>query len=174
MTDELAYAISKAARIEGPYVLRSGQIASHYFDKYRIQADPTLLKRLTPRMLALLPPGTEVLAGLELGGVPIATAMSIESGLPLAFVRRKHKAYGTRQLIEGLPVSGRKVVIVEDVISTGATAADAAAQLRAADAVPLAVVCAIWRGTGSPKIPGLEDVPVFTVFNECDLDPDAG
>lgn len=75
MDDDLARRINAVARLEGSFVLRSGQTATHYFDKYRFEADPDLLRRVARRMLTLLPAGTEVLAGLELGGVPIATAM---------------------------------------------------------------------------------------------------
>jgi orotate phosphoribosyltransferase len=70
-------------------------------------------------MLPLIPKGAEILAGLELGGVPIATAMSLESGLPAAFVRKKAKEYGTCRAVEGADVHGRNVVMIEDVITTG-------------------------------------------------------
>lgn len=88
MADDLAQCINRVSRLEGSFVLRSGQHATHYFDKYRFEADPALLRRIARRMLDLLPSNTEVLAGLELGGVPIATAMSLESGLPAVFVRK--------------------------------------------------------------------------------------
>ena len=75
MADQLAQDINRVSRLEGSFVLRSGQISAHYFDKYRFEADPALLRRVAERMLALVPADTEILAGLELGGVPIATAM---------------------------------------------------------------------------------------------------
>ena len=105
------------------------------------------------------------LAGLELGGVPIATAMSLESGLPVAFVRKEAKTYGTCQAIEGQVVKGRKVCFVEDVITTGGAVADALELSREDGADVLAVVCAIWRGEGTPNIkkaPGFEVRPLFT------------
>jgi orotate phosphoribosyltransferase len=82
MANDLVREINAVARLEGSFLLRSGQRSSHYFDKYRFEADPGLLRRIASRMLGLVPPETQVLAGLELGGVPIATAMSLESGLP--------------------------------------------------------------------------------------------
>ena len=117
--DPLAAEIDAVSRLRGTFKLRSGQSATEYFDKYRFESDPELLRRVAQRMLQLLPVGTEVLAGLELGGVPIATAMSLESGLPVVFVRKSAKDYGTRQIIEGQQVAGRKVALVEDVITTG-------------------------------------------------------
>jgi len=169
MTDELARDINAIARLEGDFILRSGQKSSHYFDKYRFEAQPGLLRRIAARMLELVPYEAQVLAGLELGGIPIATAMSLESGLPAAFVRKEAKAYGTCRAVEGCDVRGRKVVIVEDVVSTGGAVAEAAQLLRQDGADLIAVVCAIWRGQGAPSIAGLPDVPVFAAFTAADL-----
>jgi orotate phosphoribosyltransferase len=168
--DDLAERIKTVARLEGSFVLRSGQIATHYFDKYRFEADPALLRRVADRMLTLLPTDTQVLAGLELGGVPIATAMSLASGLPAVFVRKAAKRYGTRRAVEGPDVAGRRVTIVEDVVTTGGAVADAAGLLRAEGAELLAVVCAIWRGEGEPRIAASPDLPVFAALAQAQLD----
>lgn len=169
MADSLVREINAIARLEGDFLLRSGLRSSHYFDKYRFEAQPGLLRSIASRMLALAPSGAQVLAGLELGGIPIATAMSLESGLPAAFVRKEAKAYGTCRAVEGVDVRGRKVVIVEDVISTGDAVADAARLLREDGADLIAVVCAIWRGQGDPSISGLPDLPVHPAFTAADL-----
>lgn len=169
LPDDLARAVDEVARMDGSFLLRSGQVASHYFDEYRFESSPLLLRRVATRMLALLPPGTEILAGLELGGVPLATAMSLESSLPVAFIRKAPKDHGTRRAIEGLDVNGRRVVIVEDVITTGGAVVDAARLLREAGAHLEAVVCAIWRGSGAPEIQHLPDVPIRAALTEADL-----
>lgn len=78
--DTLATDVRAIASLHGEFRLRSGQLSTTYFDKYRFEADPQLLKRVAAEMIPLLPQGAEVLAGLELGGVPIATAMSLETG----------------------------------------------------------------------------------------------
>ena len=174
MQDTLAADIDAIARLTGSFRLRSGAVATEYFDKYRFEADPKLLARVAERMAGLLPPGAEVLAGLELGGVPIATAMSLRTGLPAVFVRKAAKDYGTCLAVEGGTVSGKAVVIVEDVITTGGQVAMSAAMLREAGAKLVAVVCAIWRGEGSPAIEGLSDVPVLAAFTRADLDAHAG
>jgi orotate phosphoribosyltransferase len=169
MDEFLAREINAVSRLEGSFVLRSGRTATHYFDKYRFESDPALLRRVASRMLALLPTDTEVLAGLELGGVPIATAMSLESGLPAMFVRKAAKTYGTCRAVEGGEIAGRRTVIIEDVITTGGAVADAAGLLRADGAVLLAVVCAIWRGDGAPGIAALPDIPVIAALTEAQL-----
>jgi orotate phosphoribosyltransferase len=169
MSDDLAQRINRVSRLEGSFVLRSGQHATHYFDKYRFEADPVLLRELARRMLDLLPDGTEVLAGLELGGVPLATAMSLEAGLPLVFVRKEAKTYGTCRAVEGAEVRGRQTVIIEDVITTGGAVADAAILLRAEGAELTRVICAIWRGKGAPGIARLPEVPIMPALTEADL-----
>jgi orotate phosphoribosyltransferase len=174
MTGDLAGDINSVARLEGSFVLRSGQLSSHYFDKYRFEADPELLARFAARMVDLLPTDTEVLAGLELGGVPIATAMSLASGLPAVFVRKQAKTYGTCRAVEGGEVLERHVVIVEDVISTGGAVADAATLLRSEGAVLQTVVCAIWRGVGEAHIAADPALRVKPALAEDDLNAALG
>jgi orotate phosphoribosyltransferase len=174
MTDDLAWEINRVSRLEGDFVLRSGQRSTHYFDKYRFEADPRLLRGVARRMLELVPREAQVLAGLELGGVPIATAMSLESSLPAVFVRKQAKTYGTCRAVEGSDVRGRGVAIIEDIITTGGAVADAVGLLRAEGAEILCVVCAIWRGKGDPRIGGAPDIPVFAALTEDDLAKDNG
>lgn len=165
----LPEAVRAVASLEGEFRLRSGQISSTYFDKYRFEADPALLKRVATEMIPLLPEGTEVLAGLELGGVPIATAMSLTTGLAAAFVRKRAKDYGTCLAVEGSNVVGKRVVLIEDVITTGGAVADAARLVEEAGANVIGVVCAIWRGDGSPKIAAAPNLPVFAAMDKNDL-----
>lgn len=165
----LAGDIARVATLRGSFRLRSGQIADTYFDKYRFEGDPVLLRRIADAILALVPPETDVLAGLELGGVPIATAMALASGLPAVFVRKQAKSYGTCLAVEGGDVTGRRVLLVEDVITTGGAVADAVTLVRAAGAQVIGVVCAIWRGEGPPHIAGLPDLPVHAALTRADL-----
>ena len=102
---------------------------------YASESDPALLRRVARRMLPLIPQDAEILAGLELGGVPIATAMSLECGIATVFVRKKAKAYGTCQAVEGGEIRGRKVVIVKDVITTGGAVSTGGASPALARAV---------------------------------------
>src|SRR3989344_4207270 len=117
---ELAQSIYKIAHLTGEFKLRSGLTSKEYFDKYRFEAQPHILKAIAQAMKPMIPPGTQVLAGLEMGGIPIATALSLESGLPGVFVRKEAKSYGTCRIAEGLEsLNGLRVCIIEDVITTG-------------------------------------------------------
>lgn len=161
----LAADIDACCRLSGTFTLRSGQVSSEYFDKYLFVADPSLLARVARQMVDLVPGGTELLGGLELGGVPIATVLSSLTGHPALFVRKQAKEYGTCKLAEGPDVAGRRVTLVEDVITTGGAVRDATRALRDAGAVVEVVVCAIDRspeGENPLADVGLEVRPVLT------------
>ncbi len=141
----LAHDIDAACRLEGTFVLRSGQTSTEYFDKYLFESQPVLLRRVAEAIIPLLPPDTHLLGGLELGGVPIATMVSSLTGLPAIFVRKQAKTYGTRRLAEGAEVAGQRITLIEDVITTGGAVRDATTALRADGAHVGVVVCAIDR-----------------------------
>ncbi|GHB31056.1 orotate phosphoribosyltransferase [Pseudovibrio japonicus] len=168
---DLARSITEVAALEGEFVLRSGQVSNRYFDKYRFEGLPHLLRPLAKAMSDLLPPETEIIAGLELGGVPLVTALSLHTGLPAAFVRKEAKSYGTCRAIEGQDVAGKKIAFIEDVISTGGAVADAHQLAIQEGADVRAVICAIWRGEGNPAIQGVPNLPVYPVFTRADLEP---
>jgi orotate phosphoribosyltransferase len=163
--DQLARDVDAVCRLSGEFTLRSGQVSSEYFDKYLFESDPLLLARVADAMVPLVPDGTQLLGGLELGGVPIATAVSARTMLPALFVRKQAKEYGTAKLAEGPDVAGRRVTLVEDVITTGGAVRDATRALREAGAVVEVVVCAIDRSPGDENPladVGLEVRPVLT------------
>src|SRR5207249_1011356 len=130
----------------------SGQTATTYFDKYLFEAEPDLLREIADDLAALVPDGTEVLAGLELGGIPIVTALSLASGLPAAFVRKEEKSYGTAKLAEGTGVAGRRTLIVEDVVTTGGQVVLSARALQERGAEIVGVLCVIDRSGGPNQV----------------------
>ena len=94
-------------------------VSDFYFDKYLFESDPRLLQAVTEHSAPLIPQGTEILAGLELGGVPLSTALSLLTGIPQVMVRKEAKGYGTAKLAEGPDISGRRLTVIEDVITSG-------------------------------------------------------
>ena len=161
---ELARAIYAISHITGKFRLRSGAESSEYFDKYRFEADPKLLRAICAAMVPLLPPTVQVLAGLELGGVPIATMLADITGLPVVFVRKAAKTYGTCALAEGAVVAGRTLVIVEDVVTSGGQVALSAQDLRELGATVAHAVCVIDRESGGREKladAGIELHPLF-------------
>jgi orotate phosphoribosyltransferase len=148
---ELGRRIYATAHLTGSFVLRSGQTTGEYFDKYRFEADPVLLDAIAEAMVALVPADTEVLAGLEMGGIPVVTALGRHTGLPCAFVRKRAKAYGTRRLAEGADTAGRRVTIVEDVVTTGGQIVLSTEELRAQGAQITNALCVINRNPATPE-----------------------
>ena len=73
---DLARDIDARCRLTGEFTLRSGQVSHEYFDKYLFEAEPQLLRRVVAQMRELVPDGTELLGGLEMGGIPIATMLA--------------------------------------------------------------------------------------------------
>jgi orotate phosphoribosyltransferase len=147
------------------FVLRSGLTAHTYFDKYQFEADPRLLRAVARAMVGLVPAGTEVLAGLELGGVPVVTALSLETGLPACFVRKTAKEYGTARLAEGADIEGRSVLVVEDIVTTGGKVVTSTDDLRQRGAIIDTAVCVIDReqgGSGALTRAGISLKPLFT------------
>ena len=166
----LARDVDACCRLTGEFRLRSGQVASEYFDKYLFESDPTLLARVVEQMVPLVPEGTELLGGLELGGVPIATVLSARTGLPTLFVRKQAKEYGTCKLAEGPSIRDRRVTLVEDVITTGGAVRDATRALRQAGALVETVVCAIDRSPEGADPLADVDLEVRPVLTKAQLD----
>ncbi len=165
---DLARRVGEACRLTGTFTLRSGQVSSTYFDKYLFEADPALLAAVAQAAVALIPPGTEVLAGLELGGVPVATALSLATGLPAAFVRKEAKKYGTAKLAEGAGIEGRRVLVVEDIVTTGGQVVLSARDLRERGADLVGVLCMIDRSEGRHQL-AAEGLDLVSLFTAADL-----
>lgn len=165
--DELAKKIYQISYLRGEFKLRSGTTSQEYFDKYRFESQPTLLAAIAEHLAPHIPKGTEVLAGLELGGVPIATALSLKTGIPVTFVRKAAKDYGTCQFAEGLDIKNRKVCIIEDVITTGGQVVLSTKDLRSLGATVEHVLCVIHRGKEKEEPAlvhlGLKMTPLFTM-----------
>jgi orotate phosphoribosyltransferase len=167
--EELARAIYQVSHIEGTFVLRSGQVSNEYFDKYLFESDPHILKSIAIQMKSLVPAGTEILAGLEMGGIPIATALSLETGLPLVLVRKKPKDYGTCKVAEGIDFHNKKICVVEDVVTTGGQVLLSTRDLRSFGAKVDHVIGVILRGVESSESLKEEGLKLSCLFSMDEL-----
>ncbi|BBH17267.1 orotate phosphoribosyltransferase [Nocardioides baekrokdamisoli] len=175
MTDaSLAADINATCRLHGTFTLRSGKVSDTYFDKYLFEAQPELLERVASRMVELLPEGTELLGGLEMGGIPIATMVSAKTGIPAIFIRKKAKEYGTAKLAEGPDFNGKRVTLIEDVITSGGAVRDAVNELRPAGAIVETVICAIDRSPEPGESLRDVDLEIRSVLTRADLDAAEG
>lgn len=168
---ELAKWLVSTSLLTGQFRLRSGASSSTYFDKFRFCADPALLSCLVQRLKNLVFAETEVLAGLELGGVPLATALSLETGHPAAFVRKVRKTYGSARIVEGADVPARRVCVIEDIVTTGGQIVSSVEALRAEGAIILGVLCVVNRGPRMNEALAAAGIDFRWVFHLDDLVP---
>ena len=166
---ELAHRIYQTSHLTGQFTLRSGAIATEYFDKYQFETDPELLAELAAHLQPLIPDNTDVLAGLELGGVPIATMLSQLSGLPTCFVRKEAKTYGTCKLAEGVDISGKNLLVVEDVVTSGGQVVLSTRDLRNLGACVSQAICVIDRESGGAENLAKEGIELRALFRLSEL-----
>ena len=163
---DLAKEIYNKSHLTGEFLLRSGQKSNEYFDKYLFESDPKLLMAIIKEMKLLIPKDTEVIAGLEMGGIPLVTALSIETGLASAFVRKNAKEYGTCKIAEGNEIKGKKLCVIEDVVTTGGQIIKSVQELRDRGAIIENVLCVIQRNKEASEILEKENLclkPIFTM-----------
>ena len=167
MSRDLASRIREAALLEGDFVLSSGKRSSIYVDKYLFSTEPELLRDVAEALSERLPGGVERLAGVELGAVPLVVATALATGLPYVIVRKSAKEHGTGRGIEGNLGRGERVALIEDVVTTGTQAVQAARNLAKAGAEVLTIVAVLDRR----EAPGerLEEFPFGTLLRMDDL-----
>lgn len=162
--EELGRDIVDAAYLHGDFVLSSGARSSYYFDKYLFETRPSILGRVADALGELVPPEADRIAGPELGAVALAATLSLAVMLPFVIVRREGKAYGTSRLVEGELHHGDRVVVVEDIITTGSQAIHAARQVERAGGRVLVVLAVVDREQGGGETisaAGFQFLPLF-------------
>jgi orotate phosphoribosyltransferase len=137
--------IVERALTRGEYVLAGGSPSDYYIDKFRLFSDPHVLRRIARMFTPIIAESNpDLVAGTELGGVVIATAVSQMSGLPMIAVRKNPKGYGAfaNEYVEGPYHSGQRVLLLEDIVTSGTELLAAAGRLRelGLEVTPYAVV----------------------------------
>src|SRR5712691_5347918 len=131
----------------GTFTLASGKTSSFYIDIKKAITRPDLLATIAKEMEPYARSASRI-AGVELGAVPIAAALSLVSGKPYVMVRKAMKEHGTKHEFEGELNRGEVVLFVEDVVTTGGTLRGAIERLRAHGAVIEDCVCVVDREEG--------------------------
>jgi orotate phosphoribosyltransferase len=131
----------------GEFELAHGGTSDYYVDKYVFETDPDSLSRIARAFADRL--DDETLAGVALGAVPLVAVTSVETGTPYVIVRKAQKGYGTGNRIEGALDPGERVVVIEDVATTGTSALEAVEALRDAGATVERVLVVVDRAEGA-------------------------
>ncbi len=166
---ELAKKIKEACYLEGDFILSSGKRSKYYIDKYRFSTRPELLREVAKELAARLPEGINRLAGAELGAVPLAAAVALETGLPYVIVKKEAKDYGTKKPVEGVLEAGDRVALVEDIITTAAQSIKAAKRLVEAGVTVEKIIGVIDRLEGGAENIAEAGFAYDRVFTKVDL-----
>lgn len=138
----------------GHFVLTSGKESDYYVDIKYASTIPGVLWQIALGMSDIVKEryaGTELVAGMELGAVPIAAAVSLATGLPYVMIRKKAKGHGTGGLLEGDFRKGMKVVVVEDVVTTGGSVLKSVEGLEEEGLEPLGSIVVVDREEGAAE-----------------------
>ncbi len=163
---ELAEMLKQCGAIQfGHFVLTSGAVSEYYIDIKKASTSPSTLRKIAKNMATYVK-DYDFLAGMELGAVPLVVALSLETDIPYVIVRKQKREHGTGKQIEGGIVENKKVLIVEDVTTSGGSVLKTITALRGANAVVDKVLVVVDReGGATEKIQQLDVdfVPLLTV-----------
>ncbi len=166
---ELAKKIYQISRLTGKFTGRSGAILLEYFDKYLFEANPKILNAICNEMSNMIPDEISALAGLEMGGIPIATLLSQKSNLPMFFIRKKAKKYGTCKLVEGGEIKNKNLAIIEDVVTSGGQIILSANDLRNLGAKVKHAICVIEKESGGKEKLLKKGIKLHSLFTISEL-----
>src|SRR5690242_12384221 len=169
VNEALGRDVVATAVLRGDFLLRSGQRSSYYIDKYLFTTEPRLLRRIARALLAVVPEQVDRLAAPGFGALQLVTAMSLEGGLPTLVVRTDQKEYGRAKRVEGAMEAGARVLLVEDIVTTGGAALEAVDQLRSAGAEVIGALAVVDREQGGRAAFAERGVPFRALFTKTSL-----
>ena len=118
-TEQLIQLLKDCGAIKfGHFVLTSGAVSDYYIDIKNASTDPSTLKKIAEAM-AEYAEGYDLIAGMELGAVPLVVALSLKTKIPYVIVRKDKRKHGTSKQLEGGSVKNKKILVIEDVTTSG-------------------------------------------------------
>jgi len=167
LREDLIHSLKESGCIKfGDFILSSGRRSDYYVDIKKAITNPRILKTIGEIVKYFIGDLEGKIGGIELGSVPIATAVSLETDRELIIIRKKPKGYGTGSTIEGELKEGDRVILVEDVTTTGGSVIKAVEVIRSMGGIVDRVYVVVDRGEGArenlEKI-GVKLIPLVTV-----------
>ena len=149
--DDLIELLKECGAIKyGRFVLTSGAISDYYIDIKKASTDPKTLKTIAQEM-STYTTGYDLLAGMELGAVPLVVALSLKTGIPYVIVRKEKRGHGTEKQIEGGNVKDKNVLVIEDVTTSGGSVVKTIQILRVNNAKVDKALVVVDRGSGAKE-----------------------
>ncbi len=157
----------------GKFTLKSGIESPFYVDLRPLASDPKILKNLGSYLLKMLPlDNCDLICGVPYAALPMATAMSLESQIPLIIKRKEAKSYGTKKLIEGIYEKGQNCLLVEDVITSGKSLVETIIEVEQEDLKVADIVVVLDREQGGKQLlenKGYRVHTLFTITEACEI-----
>jgi orotate phosphoribosyltransferase len=152
----------------GKFVLTSGAVSSYYIDIKKASTNPSILQKITQ---AMIPHAKEydMLAGMELGAVPLVVSLSLQTNLPYVIVRKEKRGHGTSKQIEGDDVHNKKVLIIEDVATSGGSIVKTIQILRESHAIVDKSLVVVDRESGAKEKLKQLDVQLIPLISVNDI-----
>lgn len=134
----------------GRFVLTSGAISDYYIDVKKASTQPAILKIIAEEIKPYTK-SYQILAGMELGAVPLAVAVSLTTNIPYVIIRKEKREHGTGKQIEGEEITNKKVLLIEDVTTSGGSVVKSIQILRQQNAYVDTVISVVDRESGAKE-----------------------
>jgi len=135
----------------GEFTLKSGKKSDLYFDLRKLYSDPTIFKIICSLMWNLVDTDYDLICGVPTGAIPMATIMSAERECPMIILRKEEKQYGGKNLVEGTFEKGDRVLLIEDVMTTGSSIQESIEKLESLELKVVQTIVVINRGSNLIK-----------------------
>lgn len=171
--EEIKRALMKCgALLLGEFTLASGKKSTYYIDIKRAITDPSILSIIADKIVSLISKNGirfDKIAGVVVGSIPLAVAVSLKTGIPYVMVRKERKDHGTGKMIEGIVEKGERIIIIEDVVTSGVSASEAATILRNAGAIVDYVIAIVDREEGAKDFLKSINIELIPLLKSMDL-----
>jgi orotate phosphoribosyltransferase len=167
--EELIQSLEECRAIQfGRFVLTSGAVSDYYIDIKKASTNPYILKKIA-KTIAEYTKGYDILAGMELGAVPLVVATSLETNLPYVIIRKEKREHGTSKHIEGGDVKGKKVLIIEDVTTSGGSVINTIKIIRENQGIIDEVLVVVDRESGAEEKLRKLDISFIPLLSVSDI-----
>jgi len=166
---ELVQLLKECKAIQfGKFVLTSGATSDYYIDIKKASTNPKILRKIAKAM-AEYTKGYDLLAGMELGAVPLVVALSLETNIPYVIIRKEKREHGTGKQIEGGEVKGKRVLVVEDVTTSGGSVIKTIQIIRENQGIVDEVLAVVDRESGAEEKLRSSDVSFIPLLSVSDI-----